>query len=250
VALGDVDGDGDLDAFVANYNQPNKVWENDGGGKFSDSSQSLGSSASYAVALGDVDGDGDLDALAANYNQPNKVWENDDAGNFSDSGQSLGSSSSFAVALGDVDGDGDLDAFVANYNNQPNKVWLYFYYCFADIDTDLDVDGMDLAAFANAYVTEYGSSQCSGFMDTGQSLGSSSSFAVALGDADDDDLDAFVVNSGQPNKVWISNFCLCDIDKDGDVDEQDLAVFASEYGRSDCAQPLTMATMDENVAFK
>ena len=46
VELGDVDGDGDLDAFVANHNQDNKVWINDGNGNFTDSGQSLGTSAS------------------------------------------------------------------------------------------------------------------------------------------------------------------------------------------------------------
>ncbi|MBC8422446.1 MAG: right-handed parallel beta-helix repeat-containing protein, partial [Chloroflexi bacterium] len=81
VALGDVDGDGDLDAFVANshdaYGQGNKVWLNDGTGIFSDSGQSLGDSYSRDVALGDVDGDGDLDAFVGNSNsQPNKVWLN------------------------------------------------------------------------------------------------------------------------------------------------------------------------------
>ena len=34
VSLGDVDGDGDLDAFVDNRNQGNKVWINDGTGNF------------------------------------------------------------------------------------------------------------------------------------------------------------------------------------------------------------------------
>ena len=29
VSLGDIDGDGDLDAFVANFNEPNRVWLND-----------------------------------------------------------------------------------------------------------------------------------------------------------------------------------------------------------------------------
>ncbi len=65
VAMGDVDGDGDLDAFVSNYGV-NKVWVNDGGGVFSDSGQSLGSSWSVGVALGDVDGDGDPDAFVSN----------------------------------------------------------------------------------------------------------------------------------------------------------------------------------------
>jgi hypothetical protein len=85
-----------------------------GSGLFTDSLQSLGSSASFAVALGDVDGDGDLDAFVANnWGPANKVWQNDGMGAFTET-QSLGSSSSYAVALGDLDGDGDLDAFVAN----------------------------------------------------------------------------------------------------------------------------------------
>jgi len=124
VALGDVDGDGDLDAFVANdANQPNRVWVNDGSGIFSDSGQRLGSLTTKDIALGDVDGDGDLDAFAANTAY-NEVWLNDGAGTFADSGQTLGNAGSHGVALGDLDGDGDLDSFVANYNNAANMVWL------------------------------------------------------------------------------------------------------------------------------
>jgi hypothetical protein len=78
VSLGDIDGDGDQDAFVTNKNQANKVWLNDGSGNFTDSGQSLGSSYSYDVSLGDLDGDGDQDAFVANYDgQPNKVWLNE-----------------------------------------------------------------------------------------------------------------------------------------------------------------------------
>ena len=54
VSLGDVDGDGDLDAFVANFDQGNRVWINDGGGTFTDSGQSLGNHGSTGVSLGDV----------------------------------------------------------------------------------------------------------------------------------------------------------------------------------------------------
>jgi len=77
VALGDLDGDGDLDAFVANYGQANKVWVNNGDGNFT-AGQGLGSAYSYGVALGDLDGDGDLDAFVTNYGggQANKVWLN------------------------------------------------------------------------------------------------------------------------------------------------------------------------------
>jgi uncharacterized repeat protein (TIGR01451 family) len=76
VALGDVDGDGDLDAYIANW-LTNTVWLNDGSGVFNDSGQSLPSSWSQNVALGDVDSDGDLDAFVANIDkEPNRVWLN------------------------------------------------------------------------------------------------------------------------------------------------------------------------------
>ena len=61
VVVGDLDGDGDLDAFVVNIeDQPNEVWLNDGAGFLSDSGQQLGSSYSFAAALGDVDADGEV----------------------------------------------------------------------------------------------------------------------------------------------------------------------------------------------
>jgi predicted lipoprotein with Yx(FWY)xxD motif len=178
VALGDVDGDGDLDAWVANHRtyRPNRVWLNDGNGTFSDSGQNLYQvgNQSNSVALGDVDGDGDLDAWDAvgdPSGKVNRVWLNDGSGVFSDSGQKLGYSYSNSVALGDVDGDGDLDAWVAN--NGANLVWLN------------DGNG--------------------NFSDSGQTIGSFSSRSVALGDLDGDgDLDAWVVNEHSANRVWLN----------------------------------------------
>jgi ELWxxDGT repeat protein len=131
VALGDLDGDGDLDAYVVNSSEANRVWLNDGAGTFTDNGQGGGpvtfpASLSWAVSLGDLDNDGDLDAFVG-MNGPNRVWLNNGAGIFTDSGQRLGlfvglSGNSRAVSLGDLDRDGDLDAFVAN--DDENRVWL------------------------------------------------------------------------------------------------------------------------------
>ncbi|UCF32053.1 MAG: choice-of-anchor D domain-containing protein, partial [bacterium] len=120
VAMADLDGDGDVDAFVAN-DGANRVWLNDGGGIFSDSGQNMRNSDSYGVAAADLDGDGDDDVLVWN-NKGNRVWLNDGTGFFSDSGQNLGNARSYGGALADLDGDGDLDAFVAN--DGANRVWL------------------------------------------------------------------------------------------------------------------------------
>jgi WD40 repeat protein len=80
VVLGDLDGDSDLDAFMANAassaGAPNTVWLNDGQGNFSNSDLRLGNELSYGVDLGDLDGDGDLDAFVANNSPPNAVWLN------------------------------------------------------------------------------------------------------------------------------------------------------------------------------
>ncbi len=78
IGMGDLYCDGDLEAFVANYDGgANFVYMDQGNGSFIDSGQRLGNSASNAVALGDLDDDGDLDAFVANLeDQPNTVWLN------------------------------------------------------------------------------------------------------------------------------------------------------------------------------
>ena len=138
VALGDVDGDGDLDAFVANgtfggKRQPPTVWLNNGARRrFSDSGQSTWEPGSDSAGRspGRLDGDGDLDAFVANrlrhgsnrgVDQRRGARRN--SRRFTDSGQTpLGIPIAEARALGDVDGDGDLDAFVANSTgNQANQ---------------------------------------------------------------------------------------------------------------------------------
>jgi len=133
VALGDVDGDGDLDAWVVYGNTADGsgtagvLWMNDGDGNFTDSGQSLGTSLSGAVTMGDLDGDGDLDAVVADYAVDSSsetfihIWLNQGGaqggvqGQFTESSQAFRSADTFVETdLSDADAsfigqdDGDL----------------------------------------------------------------------------------------------------------------------------------------------
>jgi hypothetical protein len=232
VALGDLDGDGDLDAYVG-QEHANTVWVNDGQGTFTNSGQALGRAITADVALADLDGDGDLDAFAGGWDEPGKVWLNDGTGVLSDSGHDHTPAAVHihGLALGDLDGDGDLDAFLAVASGHANQVWLnqgtgVFANSGQQLRSalghdvalgDLDGDG-DLDAFlANGTAEGAGNTvwlnDGSGvFTDSGLRLGSSFSISVALGDLDDDgDLDAVIANTSfaddqveTPNEVWLN----------------------------------------------
>ena len=85
LALGDVDGDGDLDALIGNQSDrhgsvQNNLYLNDGTGIYTDVTATYMpaiTDRTYALVLGDVDGDRDLDALIGNEGQ-NLLLLNDD----------------------------------------------------------------------------------------------------------------------------------------------------------------------------
>jgi Tol biopolymer transport system component len=77
LAVGDLDLDGDLDAFITNMDRSNEVWLNDHG-RFTDSGLRLGiiNDLSGRPSLGDLDGDGDLDAIVGRFQGGAEIWFN------------------------------------------------------------------------------------------------------------------------------------------------------------------------------
>jgi len=123
VALGDVDGDGLVDVFLARTEGSNALYRNLGAWRFEDITASAGVGApdrfSTGAAFADIDGDADLDLILLATTGPNAIFLNDGAGRFTEHGADLGIAPSGKGAttptLADVDGDGDLDLYVANY---------------------------------------------------------------------------------------------------------------------------------------
>lgn len=251
-ALGDVDGDGDLDAFIAVFDNPSEVWINDGDGNFSDSGQLLINGATQAVEFGDLDSDGDLDAFAANLGV-NRVWINDGTGDFT--GYNVGSdwADTRDVALGDLDGDGDLDAAIANGPDNTSTVLLNdgtgnftdsiqnlgnnsLGIAIGDVEGDYDLDIFISYESINGDKIWINNGE-GVFTDSGQSLINNLAVRGQFGDLDaDDDLDLIVAIWDAPDKVWLNNGAgifsagqslgdsysrdveLGDLDGDGDLD--------------------------------
>ena len=126
VALGDVDGDGDLDALIGNFGGTTvNVRLNNGSGTFGGGSDPYVSFDPRSVVVGDVDGDGDLDLLTVNPISTGSVGVrfNNGSGTFSGGTDLTGFYEPRNAVLGDVDGDGDLDLLAAAYDATVN-IWL------------------------------------------------------------------------------------------------------------------------------
>ena len=122
VALGDVDGDGRIDVYLARTEGSNVLYRNLGDFRFEDITVTAGVAApdrySTGATFADVDSDGDLDLLATALGGPNTLFLNDGGGRFEDGTEAAGLTSdrgSTTSTFADVDGDGDLDLYISNY---------------------------------------------------------------------------------------------------------------------------------------
>ncbi len=176
----DYDNDGDMDLYLSNGGQTNRLYRNLGapewrfesveGDPVCDAGDGTG------AAWGDYDGDGDLDLyivkwgsanrLFANQGYPGWTFEEASVPILGDDGQGMG------VAWGDYDNDGDLDLYLANSESANRLFRNEGESGFSETTTPL---------LANA--------------DHGR--------AAAWADYDEDgDLDLYVANRGQSNKLF------------------------------------------------
>jgi hypothetical protein len=267
-ALADIDGDGDLDAFVGNQSGRTVFFRNTGSAQAPafatpvDNPFSLtGVGYRSSPAFADIDGDGDLDAFVGTREDNTIFFRN--TGNarvpafatpvenpFGLVGVEF---SSVAPAFADLDADGDLDLFLANiflgdahprnirfFQNTGNAVapafgppleledTPYWHPAFADIDGDGDLDALAgddygsailfrntgtarVAAFAAPVTNPFGLVRV-GFR-----------CAPALADIDGDgDLDAFIGTENGRTLFFENRVCPGDCDTSGQVSIDEL----------------------------
>jgi hypothetical protein len=223
-AWADYNGDGDLDLYVTNAGGANVLYQNDGGGAFTNVTSMAGVGNvgdSFGTAWADYDGDGDLDLYVTN-DGANVMYRNDGSGAFTDMTGEAGvgnTGDGHGTAWADYDGDGDLDLYVANYGvanvlyqndgdgiftdmtseagvgdagNGYGTAWADY-----DGDGDLDLYVANAAPGANVLYQNHGNGAFTDVAseasvgDTGDSRG------AAWADYDGDgDLDLYVTNHG------------------------------------------------------
>ena len=221
-ALGDLDGDGDLDVVVGNDRRPSYLLRNDGKGNFERGEDVGKISNTRSVTLADLDGEHGLDIILTNRNETNLICFHDGRGGFARQATfGAAGHATINVAAADLDGDGDLDIAVANRNRQQNHVYCNDGHgafpetkpygtgsdrtrgiAIADMDGDghLDILNANIAE-PNAVYFGDGTGRFPRSLTFG---GDENSFAVATGDVDGNGrLDIVVANAGGRNVVYL-----------------------------------------------
>ena len=160
-AWGDYDNDGDEDLYLT-VDGPNHLFRNDGGGRFTDVTESAGvgnQGFSVGTAFGDLDNDGDLDLYVVNFSGGLDVLYRNDgplgprgAYRFTDITRVAGTNierSSRGMAFVDYDRDGLLDIFVMAIG--PNILYrnlggLRFRNVAGSLGVDQDDQGVGVVA--------------------------------------------------------------------------------------------------------
>ncbi|MCH8010807.1 MAG: VCBS repeat-containing protein [Candidatus Marinimicrobia bacterium] len=180
---GDYDNDGDIDLFVANSNENNSLYRNNGDGTFTKITTGVivtDGGNSYGSSWGDYDNDGYIDLFVANNgSQDNFLYRNNGDGTFTNITQGVivtDGGSSGGSSWGDYDNDGNLDLFVAN-SGENN-----FLYRNNGDGTFTKITEGDIVKDEGSFLS------------------------ISWGDYDNDgNLDLFVANSGENNFLYRNN---------------------------------------------
>jgi len=171
VTFVDIDADGNLDVYVANYVrftfaehvviredgvdryagprsyplETHELFRSAGDGTFLDVSESSGISAcpgsGMGVVAGDFDGDGDSDLFVLNDVHRNFLLRNDGDGRFAEVGLESGCAfngtgdelGSMGIDVGDYDGDGTTDCVVTTYEGESPVLFRNEHGLFEDV---------------------------------------------------------------------------------------------------------------------
>ena len=211
VVTADFDGDGRIDVFVANDQQENQLWMNQGDGTFDNRALTSGvalnvagfAKADMGVDAGDFDGDGDDDLIITDLSlEGSTLFVNDGTGLFEDTSQASGIGvasrpyTGWGAAWVDIDNDGWLDVLAVN-----GLVWQ-------DLDALTPDNPFPYQQRNQLFRNNLGDGT---FQDVTERAGaafelSEVSRGAAFGDIDNDgDVDVLVANAGGPPRLLINH---------------------------------------------
>jgi hypothetical protein len=218
LAVGDVDGDGDPDVVIGQTDRPNRLYLNDGSGRFVEWATGLPqvTESTASLDLADVDGDGDLDLAVGVFSNggvgsaPCRLLLNDGRGGFTDA--PVGSIPRLfdlveEARFADLDGDGDQDLMFASLDRMigtGRRVWRN--------------DGAGRFAEVPAAIPDapgYATGLAFGDFDADGDLDLASGFALFENDGTGRFTDVTAALCGLPPGVGP---VFVDLDEDGDLD--------------------------------
>jgi len=158
VAWGDYDNDGDLDLLGSGTSpsgRATRLYQNDGGGNFTEVSTSLPDLNNGSIDWGDYDNDGDLDLLVTGQlgsGAPiSSIFENNGDSTFTDISAGLTGVFYGSAAWGDYDNDGDLDALITGRTNTSARIAVLYQNDgsggFSEV-TSPGIEGADVGSVA------------------------------------------------------------------------------------------------------
>lgn len=258
IVNGDLNGDGTLDLFTANYLSASFTsLFNDGNGVFSPLTH-IAQPYARAVNCADIDSDGDLD-FALSWLHGLIVGFNDGTGSYPTGvGYSFGVRPD-AIAFADVDRDGDQDMAVADYtgghvylfgNNGAGTFTLIFSYLvqtgpadvlLVDLNDDVAPDMIMTSISTNQLEIRWNDGEA-GFDQVQLIPVGTQPIEVKVADFDDDGhLDLVIANSGS-NTVSVfttAAACQADLNGDGVLNFFDVSAFLSAFAARDPAVDFT-----------